>query len=79
MVRIRLSRAGAKGRPFYHVVVTDQRSARDGRGLVRADGRTDGRARTYRQCCDDGHQAQPEVIDRSSSRLVSDPEARVNA
>ena len=35
MVRIRLSRAGAKGRPFYHVVVTDQRSARDGRNIER--------------------------------------------
>ncbi|MGA7297142.1 MAG: 30S ribosomal protein S16 [Rhodanobacteraceae bacterium] len=35
MVRIRLSRGGAKGRPFYHVVVTDQRSKRDGRNLER--------------------------------------------
>lgn len=35
MVRIRLSRGGAKGRPFYHVVVTDQRSKRDGRYLER--------------------------------------------
>lgn len=35
MVRIRLSRAGAKGRPFYHVVVTDQRNARDSRSIER--------------------------------------------
>lgn len=35
MVRIRLSRGGAKGRPFYHVVVTDQRKKRDGRNLER--------------------------------------------
>jgi small subunit ribosomal protein S16 len=35
MVKIRLSRGGAKGRPFYHVVVTDQRSARDGRNIER--------------------------------------------
>lgn len=35
MVRIRLSRAGARGRPFYHVVVIDQRSARDGRNIER--------------------------------------------
>ena len=35
MVKIRLSRGGAKGRPFYHVVVTDQRSARDGRSIER--------------------------------------------
>ena len=33
MVKIRLSRAGAKGRPFYHVVVTDQRHKRDGRNI----------------------------------------------
>ncbi|MFU8798054.1 MAG: 30S ribosomal protein S16 [Gammaproteobacteria bacterium] len=31
MVVIRLSRGGAKNRPFYSLVVTDSRSARDGR------------------------------------------------
>jgi len=31
MVTIRLSRAGSKKRPFYHLVVTDSRNARDGR------------------------------------------------
>ncbi|MCU0972179.1 MAG: 30S ribosomal protein S16, partial [Gammaproteobacteria bacterium] len=30
MVSIRLARSGAKKRPFYHVVVTDSRNARDG-------------------------------------------------
>lgn len=30
MVTIRLSRGGAKKRPFYQVVVTDSRNARDG-------------------------------------------------
>ena len=35
MVRIRLSRGGAKKRPFYHIVVTDQRNRRDGRYLER--------------------------------------------
>lgn len=35
MVTIRLSRRGAKKRPFYHVVVTDSRSARDGRYIER--------------------------------------------
>ena len=35
MVKIRLSRGGAKGRPFYHIVVTDQRSPRDGRNIER--------------------------------------------
>lgn len=33
MVTIRLSRAGTKKRPFYHVVVTDSRKKRDGRFL----------------------------------------------
>ncbi len=31
MVVIRLARAGTKKKPFYRVVVTDQRNARDGR------------------------------------------------
>jgi small subunit ribosomal protein S16 len=31
MVVIRLSRAGAKGQPFYYLVVQDSRAARDGR------------------------------------------------
>lgn len=31
MVTIRLSRGGAKKRPFYQVVVADSRNARDGR------------------------------------------------
>ncbi len=30
MVRIRLRRIGAKGRPYYRIVVADQRAARDG-------------------------------------------------
>lgn len=30
-VRMRLSRAGAKKKPFYHVVVADSRMPRDGR------------------------------------------------
>ena len=35
MVRIRLSRGGAKKRPYYHIVVMDQRDRRDGRSLER--------------------------------------------
>jgi len=35
MVTIRLARGGSKKRPFYHVVVTDSRSARDGRFIER--------------------------------------------
>ncbi|MBC7237283.1 MAG: 30S ribosomal protein S16 [Chloroflexi bacterium] len=31
MVRIRLTRVGAKKQPYYRVVVADQRSPRDGR------------------------------------------------
>ncbi|MFE8871598.1 30S ribosomal protein S16 [Acetobacter persici] len=30
-VKIRLARAGAKKRPYYHIVVADSRSPRDGR------------------------------------------------
>ncbi len=35
MVKIRLSRGGAKSRPFYHIIVTDSRNARDGRNIER--------------------------------------------
>ena len=35
MVTIRLARGGAKKRPFFHIVVTDSRSARDGRYIER--------------------------------------------
>lgn len=34
-LRIRLSRGGAKKRPYYRIVVTDSRNARDGRFLER--------------------------------------------
>ncbi len=35
MVTIRLTRSGAKKRPFYGVVVTDSRNKRDGRCIER--------------------------------------------
>ncbi|HRD68941.1 MAG: 30S ribosomal protein S16 [Legionella sp.] len=35
MVVIRLSRGGAKKRPFYHLVVTDSRKRRDGSSIER--------------------------------------------
>jgi small subunit ribosomal protein S16 len=35
MVTIRMARAGAKKRPFYHIVVTDSRNRRDGRYIER--------------------------------------------
>lgn len=35
MVVIRLARSGAKKRPFYHVVATEQKNARDGRYIER--------------------------------------------
>lgn len=35
MVVIRLSRGGAKKRPFYQIVVADQRRSRDGRFIER--------------------------------------------
>ena len=31
MVRIRLKRIGAKHRPYYRIVIADQRAARDGK------------------------------------------------
>jgi small subunit ribosomal protein S16 len=35
MVTIRLSRGGAKKRPFYHISVADSRNSRDGRFIER--------------------------------------------
>jgi len=35
MVKIRLSRGGAKKKPFYHVVAADSRRSRDGRNIER--------------------------------------------
>ncbi|NOZ53263.1 MAG: 30S ribosomal protein S16 [Gammaproteobacteria bacterium] len=35
MVTIRLSRGGAKKRPFYNIVVADNRNKRDGRFIER--------------------------------------------
>lgn len=35
MVKVRLSRAGAKKRPYYHIVVTDRENSRDGRCIER--------------------------------------------
>ncbi len=35
MVTIRLARGGAKKRPFYQIVVTNSRNARDGRFIER--------------------------------------------
>lgn len=30
MLRVRLARRGCKGRPFYHIIIADARSPRDG-------------------------------------------------
>jgi len=35
MVKIRMARGGAKKQPFYHVVVCDSRTSRDGRYIER--------------------------------------------
>jgi small subunit ribosomal protein S16 len=35
MVVVRLARAGAKKRPFYHIVVTDSRKRRDSNYITR--------------------------------------------
>jgi small subunit ribosomal protein S16 len=35
MVTVRLTRAGVKKRPFYHIIVTDSRNKRDGRYIER--------------------------------------------
>jgi small subunit ribosomal protein S16 len=37
-LKIRLARAGAKKRPYYHIVIADSRSPRDGRFIERVEG-----------------------------------------
>ncbi len=37
MLRIRLARAGRKGRPIYRIVVADARSKRDGKDPVHGE------------------------------------------
>jgi small subunit ribosomal protein S16 len=34
-LKIRLQRFGKKGKPFYHIVITDSRNARNGRFIER--------------------------------------------
>ncbi len=57
-LKIRLSRAGAKKRPYYHIVIADSRSPRDGRFIERVG--------TYNQMLPAEHQdrvrLQPERV-----------------
>jgi small subunit ribosomal protein S16 len=57
-LKIRLSRGGAKKRPFYHVVVADSRSPRDGRFIERVG--------TYNPMVPKGH---PERITLKDERI----------
>lgn len=56
-VKIRLSRHGKKGNPFYHIVVADSRSPRDGRFIEKIG--------TYNPT------ANPAVIDLNVDKAVS--------
>ncbi len=72
MVSIRLARGGAKKRPFYHIVVTDSRNARDGRFIERlgyfnpvaagAERRVQLNEDRLRHWLDRGAQASPRVV-----------------
>ena len=65
MVSIRLSRGGAKKRPFYHIVVTDQRNRRDGRCSHISSGRS------YKQLVCSG-----QVFDSPLQALLFTPPAK---
>ncbi|WP_374583760.1 30S ribosomal protein S16 [Pseudoduganella sp.] len=55
MVVIRLSRGGAKKRPFYNIVATDSRNRRDGRFVERIgfyNPMATGQAETFRVAAD---------------------------
>jgi small subunit ribosomal protein S16 len=57
-IKIRMARAGAKKRPFYHIVVADSRSPRDGRFIERVG--------TYNPMLDKGH---PERVRLQTDRV----------
>ena len=56
MVVIRLSRGGAKNRPFYNIVVADSRNPRDGRFVERVG--------FYNPLAKDGEEAVRIAMDR---------------
>ena len=73
MVKIRLTRGGAKKRPFYHIIGTDSRSARDGRNIERvvfynsvaqgAEKRVDLDLDRVKHCVDNGSHLTDKVAD----------------
>ena len=81
MVVIRLSRGGSKKRPFYNIVVAEQKNRRDGRFLERVgfyNPLASGNAETLRLALDRvdhwvGHGAQPSA---AVTRLVRDAQAK---
>lgn len=81
MVVLRLSRGGAKARPFYNIVATDSRNRRDGRFIERlgfynpiaADGETNLRVALDRVAYWTGHGAQ---VSPAVQRLVKEFSAK---
>lgn len=57
-LKIRLTRGGAKKRPYYHIVIADSRSPRDGRFIERVG--------AYNPMVDKGH---PERIVLKNERI----------
>lgn len=81
MVTIRLSRGGAKKRPFYHIVVTDNRNRRDGRYIERigffnpiAQGKEEG-LRVDRERAEYWISQGAKTSDRVAKLLQSEPAA----
>ena len=59
-LKIRLARAGAKKRPYYHIVIADSRSPRDGRFIEKVG--------SYNPCL---LYTSPSPRDRQKSRMPS--------
>ncbi len=62
-LKLRLARAGTKKRPYYHVVVADARSPRDGRFIEKV-GTYDPDAGRRQQARDARHRAHPALAER---------------
>jgi ribosomal protein S16 len=62
-LKIRLARAGTKKRPYYHVVIADARSPRDGR-FIEKIGTYDPMLEDKSQARDAAHRARPALAQR---------------
>ena len=67
-LKIRMTRGGAKKRPFYSIVVADSRNPRDGRFIEKVG--------TYNPMLDRGHKERVETPKKSAPRTKAQERAK---